>query len=60
MFVCDLSDREKIAMRGEIVALIKVPEDSVMVVDLGSAGDWSRFLFLGHRERLPSSDVVIV
>jgi len=60
VFVCDLSDREKIAMRGDIAALMKASEDSVMVVDLGSAGDSSRFLFLGHHERLPSSDVVIV
>jgi hypothetical protein len=47
-------------MRGDIAALMKASEDSVMVVDLGSAGDSSRFLFLGHHERLPSSDVVIV
>jgi hypothetical protein len=47
-------------MRGDIAALMKASEDSVMVVDLGLAGDSSRFLFLGHRERLPSSDVVIV
>jgi CRISPR-associated protein Cas2 len=60
VFVCDLSEREKIAMRSEIAALMKASEDSVMVVDLGSAGDSSRFLFLGHHERLPSSDVVIV
>jgi hypothetical protein len=47
-------------MRGDIEALMKSSEDSVMVIDLGAAGDSSRFLFLGHHERLPSSDAVIV
>jgi CRISPR-associated protein Cas2 len=60
VFVCDLSDREKILMRGDIQALMKISEDSVMIVDLGAAGDSSRFLFLGHHEKLPSSGVVIV
>lgn len=60
VFVCDLSDRERVLMRGEVEHLMKVSEDSVMVVDLGAAGDSSRFLFLGHHERLPSSDAVIV
>ncbi|MBO0802474.1 MAG: CRISPR-associated endonuclease Cas2 [Nocardiopsaceae bacterium] len=60
VFLCDLSDRERIALRGDITTLMKLPEDSVMIVDLGPAGDSSRFQFLGHHERLPSSDVVIV
>jgi CRISPR-associated protein Cas2 len=60
VFVCDLSLQEKIAMRSDIEALMKVTEDSVMVVDLGNAGDSSRFLFLGHHEKLPSSRAVIV
>ena len=60
VFVCDLSDRERTTMRGEIEALMKSSEDSVMVIDLGSAGDSSRFLFLGHHEKLPSLRTVIV
>jgi hypothetical protein len=32
----------------------------VMIVDLGSAGDSTRFLFLGHHEKLPSSSAVII
>jgi CRISPR-associated protein Cas2 len=60
VFVCDLSDRERVLMRSDIEILMKPSEDSVMVVDLGMAGDSSRFLFLGHHERLPSSDAVIV
>lgn len=60
VFVCDLSDQEKIAMRSDVEALMKISEDSIMVIDLGHAGDTSRFLFLGHHEKLPSSSAVIV
>lgn len=60
VFVCDLSDRERVLMRGDVEHLMKMSEDSVMVIDLGAAGDSSRFLFLGHHEKLPSSDAVIV
>jgi CRISPR-associated protein Cas2 len=60
VFVCDLSDQERVFMRGDVEHLMKTSEDSVMVVDLGAAGDSSRFLFLGHHEKLPSSDAVIV
>jgi CRISPR-associated protein Cas2 len=60
VFVCDLSDRERVLMRGDVEQLMKMSEDSVMVVDVGAAGDTSRFLFLGYHEKLPSSDAVIV
>jgi len=40
-FICDLSDREKILMRGDIEAIMKLSEDSVMIIDLGPAGDSS-------------------
>ena len=60
VFICDLSDREKILMRGDIEAIMKLSEDSVMIIDLGPAGDSSRFLFVGHHERLPSPGAVIV
>lgn len=60
VFVCDLSEREKFVMRGDVEARMKLSEDSVMIVDLGAAGDSSRFLFLGQHERLPSSGAVIV
>ena len=60
VFVCDLSDQEAVLMRGDIEARMKLSEDSVMVIDLGQAGDSSRFLFLGHHDRLPVSSAVIV
>jgi CRISPR-associated protein Cas2 len=60
VFVCDLSDRERVLMRGDVETLMKVSEDSVMIIDLGVAGDSSRFLFLGCHAALPSSKAVIV
>lgn len=60
VFICDLSERELFIMRGDIEGRMKMSEDSVMVIDLGAPGDTSRFLFLGHHEKLPSSGAVIV
>ena len=60
VFVCDLSDQEAVLMRGDVESRMKLSEDSVMIIDLGRAGDSSRFLFLGHHERLPTSSAVIV
>jgi CRISPR-associated protein Cas2 len=60
VFVCDLSAREFVLMRGSLERLMMQSADSVMVVDLGLGGDSSRFLFLGQRERLPSTAAVVV
>ena len=60
VFVCDLSDQEAVLLRGDIETRMKASEDSVMIIDLGRAGDSSRFLFLGHREKLPTSSAVII
>jgi CRISPR-associated protein Cas2 len=60
VFICDLSDQEAVLMRGDVEARMKLSEDSVMIIDLGRPGDSSRFLFLGHHERLPTSSAVIV
>lgn len=60
VFICDLSDQEAVLMRGDVEIRMRPSEDSVMIIDLGQAGDSSRFLFLGHHEKLPSSSAVIV
>lgn len=60
VFICDLSEHEAILMRTDIEARMKLTEDSVMVIDLGRAGDSTRFLFLGHHEKLPASAAIIV
>ena len=60
VFICDLSDEEVVALRGDIEQRMRPSVDSVMIVDLGKAGDSSRFLFLGHHERLPTSGPLIV
>lgn len=60
VFICDLSDEEAVLMRGDLEVRISRSEDSVMIIDLGRAGDSSRFLFLGYHEKLPGSEAVIV
>lgn len=60
VFICDLSEQEAVLLRGDIEVRMKPSEDSVMIIDLGRAGDSTRFLFLGHHEKLPTSDAVIV
>jgi CRISPR-associated protein Cas2 len=60
VFVCDLSDEEAVLMRTDIETRMKQSEDSVMIIDLGKAGDSGRFLFLGHHHKLPASSAVIV
>jgi CRISPR-associated protein Cas2 len=60
VFICDLSDEEVVTLRGDVEVRMKQSEDSVMIIDLGRAGDGSRFLFLGHHEKLPVSSAVIV
>jgi CRISPR-associated protein Cas2 len=59
VFVCDLSE-EAVLMRGDIETRMKRSEDSVMIIDLGRAGDSGRFLFLGHHVKLPGSGAVVV
>ncbi len=60
VFVCDLSAREAVELRADIEARFKPSEDSVMIIDLGSPGDMSRFLFLGSHKALPASGAVVV
>ena len=60
VFVCDLSDQEAVVMRGDLEIRMKQSVGSVMIVDIGMAGESGRFLFLGHHERLPTSSAVII
>jgi CRISPR-associated protein Cas2 len=60
VFLCDLSAQETVEMRSDIETRMKPTEDSVMVIDLGRPSDTGRFLFLGHHEKLPTPQAVIV
>ncbi len=60
VFICDLSDEQAVLMRGDLEVRMKPSEDSIMIVNLGRAGDAGRFLFLGHHEKLPTSEAIIV
>ena len=60
VFVCDLSLQELYAMRTRLEAQMHLTIDSIMIIDLGAAGDLSRFTFLGHHEHSPAPGAVIV
>lgn len=60
VFVCDLSDQERVMLRTDLEPLLKPSEDSVMIVDLGPANATSRFLFLGQHDELPSGEALIL
>ena len=60
VFVCDLSPRELYAMRTRLESQMHLTIDSIMIIDLGEAGDTSRFTFLGQHERLPTAGAIIV
>ena len=60
VFVCDLSDQEKVIMRSDMEALMKASEDSVMVIDLGQAGDSAASCSSVTMRNCPPSSTVIV
>ncbi len=62
VFVCDLTTQEKIAFRWDIGEVINHREDSVVIVDLGEAGEASsdRFEFLGVSLELPEDGGVTI
>jgi CRISPR-associated protein Cas2 len=60
VFVSDLSAQELFAMRRALEGHMNLAEDSVMIIDLGAAGDSSHFTFLGPHHPLPTAEAVIV
>jgi CRISPR-associated protein Cas2 len=54
VFISDLSARELVLMRRDLMTIMNQSEESVMIIDLGQPEDKSRFQFLGVRERLPA------
>lgn len=59
VFICDLSRSELVRARATVERLMKLAEDSVVIVDLGET-DNARFTFIGKRRPLPSSGHRIV
>jgi CRISPR-associated protein Cas2 len=60
VFVADLSGQELFAMRRSLEGHMNLAEDSVMIIDLGAAGDITRFTFVGPHAPLPTAEAVIV
>lgn len=63
VFRCDLSEVEKLKLKGRLLEIIKEDEDRVMIVDLGPAGGRGEiaFEYLGVRDEVPAAhDAIIV
>jgi len=62
VFVCDLSDRERVLMVGSLLPLINQREDRVMIVDLGPVdGRAAKAIeFLGRSLPMPERGPVVV
>ena len=57
VFICDLSDAEKIALKSELSAVIHFTNDQVSIVDLGDVESRGQdcFEFMGIRPSLPAA-----
>ncbi len=55
VFICDLSDREKIGLKGDLRDVMDQSVDSVAFIDLGEPGTRGvdSFEFMGTRQVLP-------
>lgn len=60
VFIADLSTQEVFAMRRALEGHMNLAEDSVMIIDLGAAGNLSRFTFVGPHHPLPTAEAVII
>lgn len=62
VFVCELTDTQRVRMLTALAELIQTDQDRVLIVDLGpakgSASD--RVTFLGRQEPLPERSATIV
>ena len=60
VFLCDLSDVERIAWEIEILTVIRTTEDSVVHIDLGAVGVSAEIGIIGTSRRLPARGPTIV
>jgi CRISPR-associated protein Cas2 len=62
VFVCELSEIEKILMIDKLTFHIKTTEDSVFIVEVGPANQRTkrRFNYLGQRPTLPEERSIVV
>ncbi|BCJ50440.1 hypothetical protein Asp14428_19150 [Actinoplanes sp. NBRC 14428] len=59
LFICDLSRSELVHARAETEALMKLTEDSLVIVDLGEVNS-ARFTFVGRHRPLPTNEARII
>jgi CRISPR-associated protein Cas2 len=60
VFVCDLTRRALSRMCMDLESLIRMTDDSVMIVDLGLSDRVDRFSFLGRPPAMPDAGATII
>lgn len=60
VFLCDLSDMERIAWEVEILTVMRTTEDSVVHIDLGAVDVSAEIGIIGTSRRLPARGPTIV
>lgn len=60
VFLCDLSGVEYIRWQTEILAVVRLDEDSVVTIDLGALPNPTPIRALGRPRQLPESGATIV
>lgn len=60
VFLCDLSGSEELHWRGDILDVIKLAEDSVVSIDLGTSASPAPVRVLGVPRQLPARGVHVV
>jgi CRISPR-associated protein Cas2 len=62
VFVCDLSAAERVLMEEAVRRVVALPEDSVVVIDLGPAEGVAKYRIhvLGHKKVAERSRCVVV
>lgn len=60
VFICELSQKERVLLATDLEELIDCSEDSVIIVDMGSGDQGKRFEFLGRQIELPARQAVVV
>ncbi len=60
VFLCDLSELERMRWRAEIHEVVDYSEDSVVVIDLGALDSSAEVVQLGRPRAMPDSGAAVI
>lgn len=60
VFLCDLSELERVRWRAEIHEVMDYREDSVVLIDLGSLSSATEVVQLGRPRQLPEAGAAVL